>query len=284
MKITNPIQKHHGMALVYVLFIICAFTLFMINQAASSQAKSQSMALEYSLSQTHSILNMVFSYYQRHGSWPVSGKRCQMPEQFMDEIETESYNGWGYVIEGSDDCESDDDAFILVQLVPEEYVGIFESKFEDVSDSSAGAPKGARKLEISLTTNGGSDFMVDVGKLSDNSLDPLKLPVMNCKGLVRKTLSYQDAVCGSVNDPARVNFGFKFDADTTGLSNAVRKKKEAKITYEVLSGSVSSSGPITYNQFSEFPHIGSDGHQFANYRCPSSEKSINAVTLSWCEK
>lgn len=283
MKQSNPVPQANGMALVYVLFIICAFTLFMINQAASSQAKSQSMALEYSLSQTHSILNMVFSYYQRHGSWPVNGKRCQMPEQFMDEIKTESYNGWGYVIEGSDDCESDDDAFILVQVVPEEYVGIFENKFEDVSDSSSGAPNGARKLEISLTTNGGNDFMVDVGKLSDNGLDPLKLSVMNCKGLVRKTLSYQDAVCGSVNDPARVNFGFKFDADTTGVSNAVRKKKEAKITYEMLSGSVNSSTPITYNQSYELPHFGNDGHRFANDRCPNSGNPINAVTLSWCE-
>lgn len=274
----SSVSRSGGIAMIYVLVIITGFTLFMINQASSNQQKYQALALEYSLSQTHSVMNLVYAYYRTKGEWPVSGRHCLVPSQFLD-LEQGMNNGWGHALEGGKECEKDGDDYILVQKVPEEYTDQFKLKFEEVEMGLA--LDGKVELEIALSTHAEADYKIDSKEIAS----PMRTDVMKCGS--RYGDGYAHFVSGICSDPpaASANLpiaGFRLESEKRDyLTTWVppRKRFERKLTTDVYQTDVASSNYELARIWSN----SENDNQNAKDRCPSGGDRIPAVTVTWCD-
>ena len=277
----NNLAGRRGVALVYILVIISAFSLYMLREASASRVKNNRLALEYTIAQTNAILNAAYAYRLKNNDWPIDNNdNCLLSNEFIDGPD-EVFNGWGFEIVGHDDCEDDED-YEIIQTVPEQYAQHLVNtigKAQDIGQN--GGPNGTRKIRFALGVQGGSDKHFQIGELGFRQFDPYTFETLDCDSGRSEYVYGLNGACGGrrlINSSP----GYY-----SGLEIRIDDLDEFFYNMFVTEASNSTQGTVTYSITSAGPYrFGNgiiDGHNNADNRCPKNGEDIKTLVLSWCE-
>ena len=281
----NNLAGHRGVALVYILVIISAFSLYMLREASASRVKNNRLALEFTIAQTNAILNAAYAYRLKNNDWPIDNSdNCLLPNEFIDGPD-EVFNGWGFEIVGHDDCEDDED-YEIIQTVPEQYAQHLVNtigKAQDIGQN--GGPNGTRKIRFALGVQGGSDNFFELGELGSWYLDPYTFETLDCDSGRSVYVYGLDGFCGGRKE-------FLFGVSTgpsyysgfeTNIKNVDQFFYSMFITEVHSNGQNADTYSIDSTSYASHDFGVDDGNSHANHRCPINGEDINTLVLSWCE-
>ena len=283
------VKSQSGMSLIWVLVISTALSIAMIQYSYESKIKRDSIAFQFTIAQIHNLLNMAYGYRLEHGNWPRNYRGdCEMPDQFLDSDLgfTGLNNGWGYRIEGVDDCDDLGDRYAIEQVVPEAYLGRFSEMLgEEISGSASGVPSGLVRMRIEFDESMAQEKLINRGKLARRDVNALTFDSIVCP--VNQAASYVvglDSACGyavaipfdGIIAPTPV-----FDGMIMGVQEEDGRQE---VFYQMYVENGYGEDSLYYQNGEVFEN---DGMVNADERCPVNSNNdrylIDAVLLSWCE-
>lgn len=283
----RPIKTQQGIALVYIVLLISGLSVMLVHHAYVSKIRAERSAFTFTISQIHHVLNLAYAHRLSTGHWPRSNDGvCQTPEQYINDAETPN-NGWGYPLEGLDECGGASESYVIQQIIPDSYFQLFEESLEEELERDyTGVADGMVRMRLELPLSLVERNKLFFSKLSDSIYSRLMIRSIQCSdGEVPRYVSGLDSACGmAVPDidlgdlfhgnypPAPTFLGFNMDILNWGLYQEPRYGMTVESESDYL-----SNGEGVFN----------DGHSYADERCPrSSHQSryqIDVVMLAWCE-
>lgn len=281
----NRSKSQFGMSLVWVLVITSTLTLSLIHYSYVKEISSNRHAFQFTISQIHSILNLATSYRLQNGSgeWPISNAGdCLMPDAYIDGFSTVS-NGWGYEIDGVENCDDLGDIYAIEQMVPSNMSTFFERTLnESVTVSFNGMPNGMVRLIVQIDLASVDEKKIFTGKLSNSVLFPLAFDSLQCSaGENENYVVSLDSYCGKAPDKI-INIELDPpDSIFSGFGVLVRDQGNSQeLTYRAY-----IPNEDWYRVNNEWPN--DDGHMYADEDCPAnnnqSRYQIDSVLFAWCE-
>ena len=283
------VKSQSGMSLIWVLVISTALSIAMIQYSYESKIKRDSIAFQFTIAQIHNLLNMAYGYRLEHGNWPRNYRGdCEMPDQFLDSDLgfTGLNNGWGYRIEGVDDCDDLGDRYSIEQVIPEAYLGRFSEMLdEEISGSAYGVQSGLVRMRIEFDESMALGKFINIGKLQMDGSHSLAFDALVCaSGRSPSYLVALDAACGvAVDNPTDSVIAPDpvFDGILMGVD---LESGQAEIFYRMFVED-GYEEPSIYDDNGDV--FGDDGLRNADESCPVTINNdryfIDAVMLSWCE-
>ena len=280
----NKLAGHRGVALVYILVIISAFSLYMLREASASRVKNNRLALEYTIAQTNAILNAAYAYRLKNNDWPIDNSdNCLLPNEFIDGPD-EVFNGWGFELVGHDDCEDDED-YEIIQTVPEQYAQHLVNtigKAQDIGQN--GGPNGTRKIRFALGVQGGSDKFFQMEELGFRWNDPYTFETLACDSGRSEYVYGLNGACGGrsivIDDPGYYSgFRIRIEHADRFFYDMFVTESGYDFAQDIITYSITTSGLYRLGSSGV-----SDGHNYADHRCPKNNgEDIKTLVLSWCE-
>lgn len=305
-------MRQSGVAMIYVLLIVAGFTVYMLNHASESRVKSQRLALEFSIAQTNAVLNAAMAHHVRTGEWPRQGSQCVLPNAKLYTSDALN-NGWGRAITGGSTCGDSENNYEVIQIIPAHYSNAFDDVFDGETQTQDMGEWA--KITIAMDPYAGVDKRLVMAEMSDDGSDPTEFEEndFDCAGLGQstETIFAVDAMCGSEYEdpqPALIQVGLlwlpnpnhipgfnEYFQAYAGFRLRPQGFNDLELTYNLFVNTLTPGDPPTLNQSDITPHSQrrkesgpyatgySDGHNFANERCPINEDNVvKNVMLSWC--
>ncbi|MCP5017065.1 MAG: hypothetical protein GY938_17615 [Ketobacter sp.] len=260
----------------------------LVHHAYVSKIRAERSAFTFTISQIHHVLNLAYAHRLSTGHWPRSNDGvCQTPEQYINDAETPN-NGWGYPLEGLDECGGASESYVIQQIIPDSYFQLFEESLEEELERDyTGVADGMVRMRLELPLSLVERQRISVGKLTDRRYSPLAFQSISC--LASQTPRYMgglDGWCGvaPVNGlmalehyiPPPVFSGFEVGVQARLFDVAVR--------YNMM---VNEETDYVENNEYFFVIPLDDGHNYADEQCPRDRHqqryTIDAVLLAWCE-
>ena len=287
--IVKPANVQTGMSLIWVLVLSTALSLALIQYSYEVKIKNERVAFQFTLSQIHSVLNMAYKYRLERGVWPRDYRGdCEMPDQFLDNALGFPilYNGWGYQIEGVEDCDDLGDRYAIEQIVPEKYLSRFSGLLgEDVSGSTSGVASNMIRMQIVFDESMANNKIINLGKLQRSASFALRFDEMVCSdGRSANYLVALDAACGMAKDKSGDGVVAPdpiFDGVSMGV---LAQSGQVQVDYRMFVEGAYGVDSL-YDDNGEA--IFDDGFMYADEGCPVSQPgyryAIDAALLAWCE-
>jgi len=285
----RPIKTQQGVALVYIVLLISGLSVMLVHHAYVSKIQAERSAFTFTISQIHHVLNLAYAHRLSTGHWPRSNDGvCQTPEQYINDAETPN-NGWGYPLEGLDECGGASESYVIQQIIPDSYFQLFEESLEEELERDyTGVADGMVRMRLELPLSLVERQRINVGKLTDRRYSPLAFQPLSC--LASETPTYiggLDGWCGvAPQDPADMLERYIPPAIFSGFEvNVSPRLFDMAIRYDMT---VNDASEYMSNDEFFFGLSISDGHNYADEQCPRHQNqqryTIDAVLLAWCEK
>ncbi|AUM14363.1 hypothetical protein [Ketobacter alkanivorans] len=291
----RPIKTQQGIALVYIVLLISGLSVMLVHHAYVSKIRAERSAFTFTISQIHHVLNLAYAHRLSTGHWPRSNDGvCQTPEQYINDAETPN-NGWGYPLEGLDECGGASESYVIQQIIPDSYFQLFEESLEEELERDyTGVADGMVRMRLELPLSLVEQQRIHIGKLTNRNSDPLSFDRIVCSlGGTPRYVGGLDGVCGSAPAPVPGDSNYipftypPPDSIFVNIGLDIRQRfDETEVRYGM---GVIDSYRYDINDEGRpwFFDYDDDGHDFADEQCPRDRHhqryTIDAVLLAWCE-
>lgn len=181
-------KRQTGLSLVFALIIISVMVTAALHYNSRVAAGSERQAYEYTFAQLQNTLNLAYSFRQRQGQWPLDRRGdCEMPDEYLD-WDDHLTNGWGYRLEGGDDCDRLDDQYVVEQTVPEYAVALFQNTMTEEVSSFRVNQAGLRGMRVVLDNREVETVLMDIEEADNSEWDGTRMTQTECGS--DQTLTY----------------------------------------------------------------------------------------------
>lgn len=290
-----------GFSLLHVMVMLAAASSLMLMESRFSKHHSDYKALEFTLSQTESVLNAAFAHLQEQGEWPrgTSGHGCVVPFQRLGFTTASIVNGWGEIMEARCVGHGISRNFVLVQRIPQKWSTHLRARLDGVQTQIS---SGSEFVELTVTMNrsGGVLNTVQFDSLDQNGTSAVFDLPQGCATPVYFTglssviaYSYSSQLETYISGFTRTFNGFTAsNTDASGRMRArysmYRYRNDRTITTLSAHQEVDSESPLPphlhLNVSGDLPDGNMNAHYECVYGCNGNAPPVKVAFFSWCDE